>query len=257
MGGARRVDVEQLGGHLEQLFLDPRLALLEGLALERVELDLLGVASRVLLDLSQPPDRQVQPVLAGEVEQDEIGCKSAHVQAGETVVARDAVVDVHDQVAFLEVAEVGALRAERARPPRRPAGLGAGTEDVLVGEDCQAVVRIDEARADLPHHQVRVQVRRERGLLERDDLRHEVPVQQQPPRPLRLGRGMARDDRGAPPLAQRLQPPHQGRERAVLAVVALDLGPQVAGRPQIEVDLDGADGSVRADGEAGQLQHRR
>ena len=256
VGGARGVDVEQLGGHLEQLFLDPRLALLEGLALERIELDLLGVASRVFLDLSQAPDRKVQPVLAGEVEQDEIGCKSPHIQAGEAVVARDPVVDVHDQVAFLEVAEVGALRAERARPPRGPAGLGAGPEDVLVREDRQAVVRIDEARADLPHHQVRVQMRREGGLLEGHDLRHQIPVQQQPPRSLRLGRGVARDHRGASPLTQRLQPPHQGRERPVLAVVALDLGPQVAGRPQIEVDLDGADGSVRAHDEAGQLEHR-
>src|SRR5437667_59306 len=159
--GPRGVDVQQLGGHLEQLFLDPGFALLEGLALERVEPDLLGVAARVLLDLPQPPDRQVQLVLAGEVQKDEIGRESAHVQPGEPVVSRDAVIDVHHQVAFFQVAEVGPFVPEGARPARRPARLGAGPEDVLVGEEGQPGVQIDEPRADLADHQMGMDVRRE------------------------------------------------------------------------------------------------
>src|SRR2546430_2982780 len=57
-------------------------------------------------------DRQVQLVLAGEVQQDEIGREPAHVQPGEPVVSPDAVIDVHHQVAFFQVAEVGPFRSE-------------------------------------------------------------------------------------------------------------------------------------------------
>ena len=154
----RRVDLEKLGGHLEQLFLDPRFPLLEGLALQRVEPDLGRVAAGVLLDLPQPPDRQVQLVLAGELQQDEIRCKSAHIEPGQAVVAGDAVVDVHDQVALFQVAEIGALFAERPRLARRFASACARAEDVLVGKNAQARMQVDEAAADLAGHQMCVDV---------------------------------------------------------------------------------------------------
>ena len=248
--GSRGVDVEQLGGHLQQLFLDPGFSLLEGLTLERVEADLLGVAARVLLDLPEPPDRQVQLVLAGEVQKDEIGREPAHVQPGQPVVAGDAVVDVHHQVAFLQVPEISSFGPERARPAGRAARLGAGPEDVLVGEERQPGVQIDESRADLADHQFGVHVRRERCLAQRHDLRHQISVQQQPLRPLRLRRGVAGDHHRDPALAQRLQPPHQRRERPVLAMVALDLGSQVAGRLQVEIDLRRSDRGLGPDRQA-------
>src|SRR4051812_49605298 len=101
MGGASGVDVEELGGHLEQLFLDLRLALLERLALQRIELRLRGIAADVFLDLAQPPDRHVEAVLSGGLQQDEVGSEAAPNQAGEGGVAGGALLDVGPQNALL------------------------------------------------------------------------------------------------------------------------------------------------------------
>src|SRR5205814_3536240 len=122
----RRVDVEQLGGHLEELFLDARLALQERLAFERIELRLGRIAADVLLDLAQPVDGQVKAVLAGELQEDEVGREATDGQAREAVVARDPVLDVHDEVAFLQVAEIGGFVAEGSWPPRSAARARAG-----------------------------------------------------------------------------------------------------------------------------------
>ena len=207
--------------------------------------------------MPQAADRKVELVLACELQKDEVGRKPAHVQAGESVVACDPVVDVHHQVAFLEVAEVRTLGAKRPRLARRAAYLGAGTEDVLVRVEGEPFVGIDEAGADLADHQVGVDVRREGRLLQRHDLRHEIAVEEKPSRPLRLRRRVAGNDGRRPPFAERLQPAHQRRQRPVLAMMALDLGAQLAGGLQLEVDLGSSHRGVRADGEARQLEQRR
>ena len=51
VGGAGGVELEQPRGHLQQLLADPRLALLEALALERIEPGGGRIAAHVLLDL--------------------------------------------------------------------------------------------------------------------------------------------------------------------------------------------------------------
>src|SRR5207237_10702576 len=149
MGGARSIDVEQLRRHLEELLLHLRLALLEGLALERIEPGLGRVSADVFLDLAEPPYRQVEAVLGGELEEDEIGGESADVEAGEAVVAGDAVLDVDDEIALLEVLEVGGVLAERLRAPGRPSRLGTRAEHGLVGIGGDPLALVEEARAHL------------------------------------------------------------------------------------------------------------
>ena len=156
MGGARGVDVEELRRHLEQLLLHLRLALLEGLALERVELGLGRISADVFLDLPEPPDRHVEAVLAGELQQDEVGGEAAHVEPREPVVAGDSVLDVDDEIALLQVLEVGGVLAKGLRTLGRTARLGARTEHVLVGVDGDPLALVEEARAHLADDEMRV-----------------------------------------------------------------------------------------------------
>ena len=256
---ARRVDVEQLGGHLEQLLLHPRLALEESLALEGVEPGLRRVAADVLLDLAQPVDRQVQAVLAGKLEQDEVGGEAAHLEAGQTVVACDAMLDVHHQIAFLQIAKIGRLLAEGAGPAGGSSGPRAGAEDVLVGIEGESVVLVDEPRGDLAGEQVRVDRGiEERGRLGRQlghDARHQLAVEQQPARALGLGRRMARDQRGDAAISEVRQPADERRQRSVFPMVPGDLGAQLRGRPEREVDLRDARRGIGGEPEPSQLQH--
>ena len=167
------------------------------------------------------------------------------------------MLDVDDQIPVLQIAEVGPVGAEGLRLALPP-GLGAGAEDVGIGDHRQPQRRVDEARRHLGDDQLRVEVRVEQRRAERarsveagavgraaedlgvgrgDDLRHQIAVEQHPPQLLGLRGAVAGDVRDRAPLAQRLQLLHQRVERAGLAVVAGDLGAQGRRLLHLEGDL--------------------
>ena len=119
---ARGVELEQLLGHVAHRLLDARLGLLPGRAAELVERR--PRRAGVLLDEIEPLDRDEELVLAGVAELHELLRLEADLDPLQADEHADAVVDVDDEVADLEIAEVG---EERARSPsggaRAPAAL--------------------------------------------------------------------------------------------------------------------------------------
>ena len=106
-GLARGVELEQLLGHVAHGLLDPGLGLLPGGAAQPVERRLRPAG--VLLDEVQPLDRHEQLRLAVVAQLEELLHHVAvrHRDLLEPDELADAVVDVDDEVADLEVAEVG------------------------------------------------------------------------------------------------------------------------------------------------------
>ena len=127
-GLARGVELQQLLGHVAHGLLDARLGLLPGRAAELVERR--AGAAGVLLDEIEPLERDEQLVVAGVAELHELlrrRCPAPTREALQADEPADAVVDVDDEIADLQVAEVGDERARRrtcgararAAPPRR------------------------------------------------------------------------------------------------------------------------------------------
>ena len=117
-GLARGVELQQLLGHVAHRLLDARLGLLPGRAAEPVERRTRG--ARVLLDQVEPLDRDEELVFAGVAELHELLRLEADVDPLQADEHADAVVDVDDEIADLEIAEVGQER------PRRPNGGARG-----------------------------------------------------------------------------------------------------------------------------------
>ncbi len=115
----------------------------------------------VLLDEIQPLDRDEELVLAGVAELHELLRIEADVDALQADEMSDAVVDVDDEVAGLEVAEVG-----QERPRRRLAALvdlALFFEDVGLGPELELGLGQAEAAAqvaDADEHRRRVRVAR-------------------------------------------------------------------------------------------------
>ena len=78
------------------------------------------LAARVLLDLVEPLDREVELVAAGVLDGDEIDGEPADVLVDEPLVAADAVLDVHD-----EVADARGCAGPRGTAASRPAASSA------------------------------------------------------------------------------------------------------------------------------------
>ena len=148
---ARGVELQQLLGHVAHGLLDARLGLLPRRAAELVERR--PRRAGVLLDEVEPLDRDEQLVLAGVAELHELLRREADVDLLQADEHADAVVDVDDEVADLQVAEVG---EERAR--RRAAALvrlAFFLEDVGLGAELQAGLGQPEAArqmADADEH---------------------------------------------------------------------------------------------------------
>ena len=73
---------------------------------------------------------QVELVVAVVDELQEVGFDAAHIQAREALKHRDAVLDVHDEIAFFQVAE-GGLEATFTHRGRAAC---AAAEDVVFGD---------------------------------------------------------------------------------------------------------------------------
>ena len=148
-GFTRGVELEQLFGHVAHRLLDARLGLLPRLAAQPIDGRTGGAG--VLLDEIEPFDRHEQLVLARVAELHELLRRLARrdrqlLQPDEDA---DAVVDVHDEVADFEIAQIGEERA-RGRPASllRPAALLF--EDVGLGVYRQLAVRQAETAGQVP-----------------------------------------------------------------------------------------------------------
>ena len=110
----RGVELEQLLGHVAHGLLDAGLGLLPGRAAEPVERR--GAPPGVLLNQVEPLERHEQLVFAGVPELHELlRLLPRHDrEALEADEPADAVVDVHDEIADLQIAEV---RQERPASP--------------------------------------------------------------------------------------------------------------------------------------------
>ena len=119
---ARGVELEQLLGHVAHRLLDAGLGLFPGRAAEPVERGARGAG--VALDQIEPLDRDEELVVAGVAELHELLRLDADLDALQADEHADAVIDVDDEIADLEVAEVG---EEGARSPsaaaREPSAL--------------------------------------------------------------------------------------------------------------------------------------
>ena len=106
-----------------------------------------AVGADVLLHQADAVHRQVQAVAAGVFEVEEISFDVRHPQMLQAAVAADAVVDVHDEVVGLQLAEV--LQELRDLDPARVPALARLAEDVGFGDHDQAFVGNAEAFAEM------------------------------------------------------------------------------------------------------------
>ena len=144
-GLARGVELEQLLRHVAHGFLDLGLRLLPGRAAQAIERRLR--AAGVLLDQIEPFDRDEQLVFAVIAELEKLlhDVADAYGQLLEADELADAVVDVHDVVADLEVAQIREeRRGQRSLPARRRA-TALFLEDVRLGIELQCRRRPAEA----------------------------------------------------------------------------------------------------------------
>ena len=145
-GFALRVELEQLGRHVAHGLLDPPLGLLPGAAAQFVDHRARTFGARVLLDAIEALHRDLE-LVAALVDQDhELATQAAHFDGFQPLEAADTVVLVHDEVADLEVPEVGEEAARRAATAA--VEMHFLREDVAVGEDAQGHVRQLESRAE-------------------------------------------------------------------------------------------------------------
>src|SRR5712692_4470024 len=133
MGLPSRVDLKKLGGHLEQVFLDPLLGFFPGAGAELVERHLTRISAGELLDQPHPADRQIDFVASGVLEDQEVSGHALNLHLGQPGIATDPEIGMDDQVPFFQLAEgggegkVGAFLASSAPGPH--------PEDFLVGDD--------------------------------------------------------------------------------------------------------------------------
>ena len=146
-GLARRIELQQLLGHVAHGLLDAGLRLLPRGSAELVERRARGAG--VLLDEIEPLDRDEELVLARVAELHELLRRRADVDPLETDEHADAVVDVDDEIVDLQVAEIGEERAG-GRPPPLLVRLPLFFEDVGLGPELESGLREPEPARQVP-----------------------------------------------------------------------------------------------------------
>ena len=194
-GLAGGVELQQLLGHVAHRLLDARLRLFPRRAAEPVERRAGGAGE--LLDEVEPLDRDEELVLAGVAELHELLVVEADRDPFQADEQADAVVDVDDEVAGLQIAEV-----REERPGGRAAALvdlALFLEDVGLGPELQLRLRQAEAAAqmtDADQHRGGMAIVR---ALDRH--REDVVVGEQLDRPLGAAGGMRDEDHRVAALA--------------------------------------------------------
>jgi hypothetical protein len=118
-------------------------------AAELVEAGRFAGGRRVFLDQVDPVDGQVELVLAGVGEQHEVLFRAPHVEPGQAAEHTDAVLDVDDVIALVEVGKGG---LEPFLAPGLPAvAARALAEDLVLGDDRDPV----EEQVGAPARRVR------------------------------------------------------------------------------------------------------
>ena len=150
-GLARRVKLEQLFGHVAHGLLDARLRPLPRRAAELVERRLRRAA--VFLHQVEPLDRHEQLVFAGVAQLHEFLHGVADANLLEPDEMADAMIDMDDEIADLQVAQVGQERlGDRPMPVALALDLRAlFFEDVGLGNDLQLGAWQAEALRELAH----------------------------------------------------------------------------------------------------------
>ncbi len=150
---ARGVELEQLGGVVLDRALRAALHLRPARAAEHVEPRHVAVGADELRDQVRLGDRHVDLRLLGVLDPEKLLVRILARQRHDTEVAADAVVDVHDVVAGLDLGEVPDGRRPLEVP--RPTPDLVAVEDVLVRHGDRAHVGHREARVeradDEPH----------------------------------------------------------------------------------------------------------
>ena len=197
LAGARGLDVDQLGGEVDDGLGHALLLLLPGRRADLRERRLALAAADVLLHQVDLGDRDVELRPLGELEEERllgvVGRRLAIDQL-QAAIAGDPVVDVDDQVALVQVEEAVDRAALVAPAGRRAADVGAG-EQLVIADDERAGVDHVEAGADPADGQREPRRLGERGLGE--DLAQALDLG------LRCGR---RSGRGRRPRPRRARP---------------------------------------------------
>ena len=180
-GPARGVELEQLLGHVAHGLLDPGLDALPRRPAEPIDRRLVGAG--VFLDEIEPLDRDKQLVVAGIAQLEKLLLAVADADLLQADEHADAVVHVDDEIADLEIAQIGQERLGRRAPAlgRAPFFL----EDVGFGVDLQAGVRQTESARQLAERHEHGGVSGIVGALDRN--RQDVVLLQQLDRPFRPG----------------------------------------------------------------------
>ena len=136
-GFARGIELEQLFGHVAHGLLDPGLGALPRRPAQPI--DRRPGRAGVLLDQVEPLDRHEQLVLAGVAQLEEFLLVVADADLLQADEDADAVVDVHDEIADFEVAQVREERLGGGAPLVGRAPLFF--ENIGFGVDLQAGIR--------------------------------------------------------------------------------------------------------------------
>ena len=143
-GLARGVELEELLRHVAHRLLDPALGAFPGRAAQPIERR--PRRAGVLLDEIQPFDRHEQLVVAGVAQLEKLLQRVADADLLEADERPDPVIDVDDEIADLQIAQVRQKRLGGRFPPLGRAPLLL--EDVGLGVDLQAGVRQPEAAGE-------------------------------------------------------------------------------------------------------------
>ena len=179
---ARGVELEQLLGHVAHGFLDSCLRPFPGRAAKPV--DGRPRRARVLLHEIEPFDRHEQLVFAGIAQLEELLLLVAHADLLEADEHADAVVDMHDEIAHFQVAQIG---EERLGGGPFPVLAALFLENVCLGIELQRRIREAEAAREVAGGHQHCRVPGIVGPIDRDG--EEVVFLQQLDRPLRPSAG--------------------------------------------------------------------
>ena len=133
---ALRVDREQLGGDVAHFLRGLALGAFPRIAAERMQRREFGRRAGVAADEVQLRDRHVELVAFRVFDREEFAALAADVEFEQSLIAADAVIDVHDRRADRELAKVADDRFRIARGAFAAAALlCAFAEQLAFGED--------------------------------------------------------------------------------------------------------------------------